>query len=687
MVTSRVLRRIAPDLALAMTADPRRCAVLLCGRTDDPLVEVARLRLAADSFLVTEVATGRSGAEQVRALQAAVLNVQSDFVTIVRSGELVLPGAVRQLCDALRHDDAIGMVHGRWFPVDARGATTRQAMRDRNKARDELSFLQALPTFRRDTLLSHGGFRGRTLEAALERAARYAVGPGAPWLLPHPVCGRFPGTDGKVQPSLSRRVGRAIAYLHASLTARRRVSLTKLRRSLARMLGPGPVSRFVLGAPRPYQLLHQLLRRLPAPLPSASGVSASGGECIAYVLWRYPILSETFIRREVEALHRWGANLVVLALEPDDTPCPLDAVVSHRPVRYYGSGSVERGLAFIWKGFWSRPVVTLGALAFVARHRNRPDKLWARDREVLGEVGRLASELRAAGATHVHSPWATHTATVSLLAARLLGLPFSVQARASDVHRKVDSVALPDRVMYADFVITNSAYNERALHQAVEGRLLPPLHIIYDTVEASIPRGSVTSAAGTIPHLVSIARLVETKGLSILMRALHQLREEGAQFTCEIIGGPDLVSYPAAVVELHWLHASLGLEDVVSLRGPLSHAQSRDALRWADVFVLPCVEARDGTRDITPNSILEAMAIGLPVISTTVGAIPELVEHGTSGILVAPGDVGALARAIRSLLEDPILRSTIGEKARHRIYERFDSRTGCETRAALFRSC
>jgi glycosyltransferase involved in cell wall biosynthesis len=110
----------------------------------------------------------------------------------------------------------------------------------------------------------------------------------------------------------------------------------------------------------------------------------------------------------------------------------------------------------------------------------------------------------------------------------------------------------------------------------------------------------------------------------------------------------------------------------------------QEAYRHADLFVLPCVVAPDGSRDVTPNALIEAMAMQLPVVSTPVGGIPEIVEHGVSGLLVPPGDPDALRDALAELAADAALRERLGRQARVRVTERFDLTTNMRRFAEAF---
>jgi glycosyltransferase involved in cell wall biosynthesis len=134
------------------------------------------------------------------------------------------------------------------------------------------------------------------------------------------------------------------------------------------------------------------------------------------------------------------------------------------------------------------------------------------------------------------------------------------------------------------------------------------------------------------------------------------------------------------------LLTELQLESTVRFWGSQPMAAVVDALEQADLFVLPCVRARDGSHDITPNSLLEAMAAGLPVIATTSGAIPEIVDDGIDGLLVPPGDERELATAIERLIRDPALGRKLGQAARAKVEARFDPFRNGQRLAGLFLS-
>ena len=153
---------------------------------------------------------------------------------------------------------------------------------------------------------------------------------------------------------------------------------------------------------------------------------------------------------------------------------------------------------------------------------------------------------------------------------------------------------------------------------------------------------------------------------------------------CEIVGAPEEPLYTAYLRDLRETHDLLGLAEHVRFAGALPFSAVRERYARADIFVLPCVVARDGRRDVTPNALIEAMATGLPVISTPVAGVPEIVEDGVSGVLVPPGDAAALAGGIERLAADPAARAALGAAARRRIEDRFDARRNVRSYLRLF---
>jgi glycosyltransferase involved in cell wall biosynthesis len=340
-----------------------------------------------------------------------------------------------------------------------------------------------------------------------------------------------------------------------------------------------------------------------------------------------------------------------------------------------------------WSLFRKQPWKFLNLVLYVMSRKYSRRKSWFEDRACLRDAISLAGVLREAGVDHIHSPWADYCAWVALLASRLLDIPFSLQARAYDLHRTSHLYwnAGPEVFANADFVITNSQYNRAYLAPRVRNGRADSLHQIYNGIDLTkFGLGKRDWTLANPIRLLSVARLIEPKGLTYLIEACRRLAEAGHRLRCEIIGGPEPDLYPEYPETLQKAIEQSGMEGSIILSGAQPFEYILDAHRKADVFVLPCVEAKDGHRDITPNALIEAMAMSVPVVSTKMTAIPEIVEDGVSGVLVPPGDARALADAISTLIREPRLRQALGQNARRRIEERFDARKNIRSYVRLF---
>ncbi|MDX1530247.1 MAG: glycosyltransferase family 4 protein, partial [Rhodothermales bacterium] len=386
---------------------------------------------------------------------------------------------------------------------------------------------------------------------------------------------------------------------------------------------------------------------------------------IAYYLWRYPILSETFIQREIAALRATGPlSLHVIA----DAPCPsVDAADADAPddVHYLYPLDLRRLIRSLGRAVVRRPVALARLLGRLLRRRYQHARNPLLDVLVGGKVIYLAEQLREAGIDHLHSPWADVNAYIGLLAAEWAGIPFSLQARAHDLHRTTAAYALPEKFAAARFVVTNTRYNLDYVRAVVPEAEHGKVYQIYNGIPLrDFPPRPVSAEASDPFRLLAVGRLVEQKGFTDLLDACALLRKRGLRFHCEIVGGPELPLYAGYHRRLMARYERKELEGWVTFTGARPQAYVRAALQRADCFVLPCVLAKDGSRDIIPNVILEAMATALPVVSTPVTGIPELIEDGVDGLLVPPHDPQALADALADVIRDPALRRRLGTRAR-----------------------
>jgi len=414
-------------------------------------------------------------------------------------------------------------------------------------------------------------------------------------------------------------------------------------------------------------------------------------QTIGYYLGAFPCLSETFIQREVDALYRHGLPLHVFAHQPLDRellqPMGLELL---RKTHYLRTSQNPRqhntmlGRHLIVR-ILRHPLRTLGMLRYFWAHRQTlfMPRQWKR--EQLVRVLKLADAAERAGVNHLHSPWAFTEASVALLAAKLLGVPYSVQARASDLYARAQHRGLDQKLAQAAFIITNSNYNVGTIEEHLSDHEAPPIHRVYEglNLQALDPVEPREGPLGTA-RLLCVARLTEPKGITHLLQALSLLKRAGRSFTCDIIGAPTRKE-PHYAEEVRRLHGELGLEEDVRLLGAQSFEKVLERLRWADLFLLAAVEASDGRRDVTPNSLIEALAMGVPVVSTRSGAIPELVDDGQSGLLVSPGHAEDFAAAICRILDDDALRGRMASHARTVSEDRFDIEKNIQSYLQLFR--
>ncbi len=384
---------------------------------------------------------------------------------------------------------------------------------------------------------------------------------------------------------------------------------------------------------------------------------------VAYVIGTYPSLTTTFIDREVRLLRSWGATVDIVSLRrPTATVSPEQAALAAstsyaRPVT--SSQLVRRHAHFLRR----RPRAYARTLLMLASSRGLSIRDRLRTVAHFGLGVSVAGQLRENGHyDRVHAHFIDRAATVALVAARLLDVPYSVTAHAADIY--VSPLLLRTKLAAGDFVTTCTGYNRSHLAEVApeaSGRIVLAYHGL--DLERYDPTSRFPS---TVPTMLAVGQLREKKGFIHLLHACRDLADRGMAFRCEIIGeGPQRADLERAVQDL-------GLEHHVAFLGAQSHDEVIDAYRRARLFVLPCVVGDDGDRDGIPNVILEAMAMSLPVVSTRHSGIPEVVEHGATGLLVPPADSTQLADALSQVLEDPAAGEEMGAQGRAVVLERFD---------------
>jgi colanic acid/amylovoran biosynthesis glycosyltransferase len=411
------------------------------------------------------------------------------------------------------------------------------------------------------------------------------------------------------------------------------------------------------------------------PDRSRARQARDASECvIAYLARILPVLSETFVVREIAALRRLGLVVRPFSLyrpEPGSVHPELPALRDEVEV-------LVRPL---------HPLYLLAHLLYAAR---RPARYaGCLRRYVLGSGaphGRLralaqfsaapfaALRLRRAGVTHIHAHFANTAAGVAMMAAFLEDLPFSFTAHAYDLF--VDDLLLPAKLSAAAFIVTISEFNAAYLREHYPEARSADLHVIHCGVDPDrfTPRPRRTASP---PAVLAVGRLVVKKGFHVLIEACALLRDQGVRARCVIAGDGE------EAARLRALAAKLDLSTDVILTGALLPADLLEYYAQADVFVMPsCPSGND--RDGIPNVLIEAMAMEIPVVSTRLSGIPELVRHGETGLLVRPDDPPGLAAAVARLLGDPVLGLRLGRAARELVVRDFNIRSSARRLFTLF---
>lgn len=403
---------------------------------------------------------------------------------------------------------------------------------------------------------------------------------------------------------------------------------------------------------------------------------------VGYVLKRFPRLSETFVLNEILELERQGHRVEVFSLlrPPTEGRHALLAEVRARVTYLPSSSNLER--IKLQEGLDARSI----DLASAASDGTHPEAALFNGKSAL-DVATLhlkatAVALLAAtrGVDHLHAHFCSDATTVALLAARLAGLPFSFTAHARDIWHtyttpEADAAMRRAKLEAAAFVVTVSEYNRRHLAELAP-RAARRIHRLYNGID--LQRFAPAPAAARPGRIVAVGRLIEKKGFADLIDACALLRRAGTAVDCRIIGDGPLHGELAARIAAH------GLEGSVEIVGPKPQEALIGLVQEASLAVLPCIVSGSGDRDGLPTVLLEAMALGLPTITTTVAGGPEIVAHGKTGLLVEPGDPAGLAAAIRELLASPATMARMGQAARARAEALFSLRTNVATLAGLF---
>jgi glycosyltransferase involved in cell wall biosynthesis len=380
---------------------------------------------------------------------------------------------------------------------------------------------------------------------------------------------------------------------------------------------------------------------------------------LVYVCYEFPVLTQTFTRAEVEGLDGAGIDLeLVSCRRPAEDPGS-----GTREVRYLPRpSSIALPLGFLsW--MVRRPLRTLGLLLTVAtaRYRDQPFLCWSRGFLQLLWGAFLAGEYRGKRA-HFHAQFVDAASTVAMVAARLTDGTFSFTN-----HTAYNPYLLRPKLRHCAGAFSISEFDREDMGGSEK------IEVVYQGIDVTAFAPRPVGPAGDPARILSVGALREKKGHHVLVEAVRLLAEEGRRVELAIVGeGPERGR----------------LEDLggpVTLLGAAPPERIAGFLAEADVFALACVVAANGDLDGIPVSLMEAMAAGVPVVSTKLSGIPELIEDGVEGILVPSGDAAALAEALARTIDDRAAAAERAARAREKVERQHDVRRSVARMAAALR--
>ena len=365
----------------------------------------------------------------------------------------------------------------------------------------------------------------------------------------------------------------------------------------------------------------------------------------AYLFERFPSFGQTFCYREVAELYRQGITPPIFSIRnpKDEPPQDWDTHIVERVHYLPGEKELLDDVGRASKN----GRLTSEIIAALDEWGRRTDFLR------LYQAVHVGLHLQDLGIDHIHAHFAGMAARTAFWIAKFFPITFSFTAHANDIFapRKFE-IGLDKLVDAARVIITETDYSEKFLRERFPERA-DRIHRVYNGL--NLAEFGPANFSSDPPLIVAIGRLIDKKGFANLIRACSQLVEHGRLFRCEIFGEGPLENQLRAQIE------ESGLKELVKLPGAKPQHELRERLAAANVFVLPSVPEAEGGMDNLPTVIMEAMSTGLPVVSTRIGGIPEMVIDNETGFLVRPDDPLALAGAIEKVIDDRSLGQKLGQ--------------------------
>lgn len=388
---------------------------------------------------------------------------------------------------------------------------------------------------------------------------------------------------------------------------------------------------------------------------------------VAYIMSRFPKLTETFVLYEILAAQRVGVPVEVYPLRREKCTTmhkeaePIVAKAHFTP--WLSMAIILANLNFLFR----MPVTYLKTWLTLVRANLGSIRYFAGAVLYFPKSVWMARDMQQRGVTHVHAHFCSHPAATAYIIHQLTGIPYSFTAHGTDLH--CDRHMLLEKVADAASVIGISDYNRNLILEECGQQFSSKVHVIHcgvDTAKFTARPSPTNFDEGTGPMiLLCIGTLHEVKGQSYLIQACAMLREAGFNVQCQFIGGGQDMEM------LQSLSKQLGVEDHVVFWGPRTRDQIVEHLAAADALVTPSVLTKSGQREGIPVVLMEGMASGVPCIGSNLSGIPELLG-GECGLLPDPRDVDSIVGSIKALYQDADLRRRLAENGRARVEQEFN---------------
>ena len=393
---------------------------------------------------------------------------------------------------------------------------------------------------------------------------------------------------------------------------------------------------------------------------------------IAYLTGEYPRATDTFIQREVAALRALGIAVETCSIRRTDARHHVGEEQRREAANTFHILDAAKNPARLLKAhiglLKQSPMRYFKALGKAWRTRAPGSKAALYQLIYFAEAGMLAHHMQALGITHLHNHIATASCTVAMLASALSSIPFSFTLHGPDIFFEPHRWRLDEKIASVRFVACISHFCRAQAMNFSQPEHWRKLHIVHCGIE---PERYAPAPRARGKNLLFVGRLAGVKGVPVLLDALASLSAAHPDLSVTFIGdGPERAALEARAKQL-------GLSQITHFVGYKSQSEVAKALSETDLFVLPSFA------EGVPVVLMEAMAASVPVITTHVAGIPELIEDGTHGILTHPGDATSLAEAIEELLSDPERAAQMGVQGRAKVSEAFNIQTEAAWLATL----